>query len=113
MDSTTIAGSVQEELYKMVSDGRETEMILKFLVSSGIEENEASEMIRAARSEYLKKRRARGFTLGIIGSILLVVGFVLTVIFFHSDISIHYVMYGLTSLGAILLMAGMVDVIGW
>lgn len=113
METVTTLDSVQDELRRMISKGEEAEKMLNFLLNSGIDPQSASEMIIRERSEYLKKRRQRGFVLGIIGSGLLIIGFLLTVIFFHTGVNFHFVMYGLTSLGAILLMAGLVEVIGW
>lgn len=113
METVSTIDPLQDELRRMISKGDETEKILSFLLNSGMDPQAASEMIIRERNEYLKKRRQRGFVLGIIGSALLIIGFLLTVIFFHSGVNFHFVMYGLTSIGAILLMAGLVEVIGW
>lgn len=113
MENAIVTNQVEEELRRMIRSGAETEKLLGFLLNAGMDPQSASELIIHERSLYLKKRRHRGFILGGIGSALLVIGFLLTVIFYHSGINFHFVMYGLTSIGAILLMAGMVDVIGW
>jgi hypothetical protein len=113
METATTLDPVQDELRKMISKGDETEKILNFLLNAGIDPQSASEMIIRERGAHLKKRRQRGFILGAAGSAMLLIGFLLTVIFFHSGVNFHFVMYGLTSVGAILLMAGLVEVIGW
>lgn len=113
METAPALDPLLDELRLMISKGDETEKVLNFLLNSGIDSHTASEMIIRERSSYLKKRRHRGFILGAIGSALLLIGFLLTVIFFHSGVNFHFVMYGLTSIGAILLMAGLVEVIGW
>jgi len=60
---------------------------------------------------YAKKRKSGLFKLGI-GCVLLVLGFVLTVINYHSNESFTFVMYGFTSLGLLFLFWGLYDVFG-
>jgi hypothetical protein len=98
---------------QLLEEGKELDSVRHHLAASGADELTVDTIIRQIKSLSYLKRRRRGFLLGLFGSILLVAGFILTVIFYHSGISIHYVMYGMTSIGVILLIAGLVDVIGW
>ena len=98
---------------QLLQEGKEFETIRQHLHASGADELTVDTIIRQIKSLSYLKRRKRGFILGLTGSILLIVGFILTVIFYHSGVSIHYVMYGMTSVGVILLIAGLVEVIGW
>ncbi len=59
------------------------------------------------------RRKKRGFKLVFVGSFLLVFGFVITLLLFHSGFSINYAMYGITTIGIALLLWGMIDLMGW
>jgi hypothetical protein len=59
------------------------------------------------------KRKKRGFKLVLLGSVLLVSGFIITLLLFHSGNSINYAMYGLTIAGISFLLWGMIDLMGW
>ena len=105
-DYTTLASNLFKE-------GKDADSVRTELAGAGAAEDVIQSIISQLQSQNFLKRRKRGIAMGVTGSVLLLIGFVLTVIFFHSGVSINYVMYGLTSLGVILLMAGMVDVLGW
>jgi hypothetical protein len=98
---------------ELLNQGNDIKKISESLADSGANEIMIETVIRQLKSVIYLKRRKRGFKLGVAGSILLMTGFILTVLFYHSGISIHYVMYGMTSLGVILLMAGLVELVGW
>jgi len=113
MTATTQLESLFEEAKKLIEQGKEIESVKKSLALSGADDQTIDTIISQLKSLNFLKRRKRGFILGVTGSMLLLIGFVLTVIFFHAGISIQFVMYTLTSLGAILLVAGLVEIIGW
>lgn len=113
MTATTQLESLFEEAKKLIEQGQATETVKKSLAASGADEQTIETIINQIKSLNFLKRRKRGFIMGVVGSILLVIGFVVTVIFFHAGISTHFVMYTLTSLGALLLVAGLVEIIGW
>ncbi|HQQ95470.1 MAG TPA: hypothetical protein PLQ93_13030 [Bacteroidia bacterium] len=70
------------------------------------------EILDQARKVYYAKKRKSGTAKLGIGSVLLVVGFVLTVINFHSNESFTFVMYGFTSAGLLILFWGLYDIFG-
>jgi hypothetical protein len=113
MTISTSIEQVLDEAGKMVNDGIETDKIRSYLSNAGMDKQSIESLIHQLKSQLYLKRRKRGFTFGIIGSIMLVIGFLLTVLFYHSGISIHFVMYGMTSVGVILLLIGMIDILGW
>ena len=79
-----------------------------------IEKNHNSDEIEACFAALAKhkdqKKRTRGTLIIVAGVLLLGIGFILTVSFFHSGKSINGVMYGLTSLGLILVFWGCKEV---
>jgi hypothetical protein len=72
----------------------------------------ANEIVDQVRMVFYAKKRKSGLPKLGIGCILLVVGFVLTVINYHSNESFAFVMYGFTSFGLILLFWGLYDIFG-
>ncbi|MGZ3867095.1 MAG: hypothetical protein ACXVC6_15065 [Bacteroidia bacterium] len=69
-------------------------------------------ILKTIKKEYNKKRHDRGRFVMLIGLVILLVSFVLTCINFHSDQSITYVMFGISSLGLIVMFFGLYDLFG-
>jgi len=113
MEHTRNIEHLLEEANKLIETGKVTDDVRRTLGASGVDSETIEIIIHQLRSQQFLKRRKRGFLLGAIGSVMLLVGFILTVIFFHAGISFQYVMYGMTSIGVLLLIAGMVEVVGW
>lgn len=72
----------------------------------------SNEIVDQVRNAYYAKKRKSGLSKLSIGCILLLVGFVLTVINFYSNESFTLVMYGFTSCGLLLLFWGLYDLFG-
>lgn len=72
----------------------------------------ANEIVDQVRTIYYTKKRKSGLPKLALGCLLLVVGFVLTVINYHSNESFDLVMYGFTSAGLVFLFWGLYDVFG-
>lgn len=60
-----------------------------------------------------KKNQKNGLILLAAGCLTLISGFLLTLFLFYQNQSIHYVMYGLTTIGIILIFAGVIKCLGW
>lgn len=93
--------------------GVEDHHIESNLAKEGAHENVVKHILGELKALNLIRRRKRGFKLIFIGSFLLVFGFLLTLLLFHSNVCINYAMYGLTMTGIVLLLWGMVDLMGW
>jgi hypothetical protein len=113
MESAFAMEHLMETASRMLDEGKNPNHIREHLLASGAPPEHIETVVKQVKTRIYLKRRKRGFILGAAGSLLLVIGFILTVVFYHSGVSIHVVMYSMTSLGAILLVAGMVDFIGW
>jgi hypothetical protein len=70
-------------------------------------------IIRELKDLHYIRRKKRGFKLVLTGALLLVSGFIITLLLFHSGNSISYAMYGITTAGIIFLLWGMIDLMGW
>ena len=98
---------------KMLTSGKSRLEIINSLQSHGASNENASLFEnQARRCSYLRKRK-RGFVIGLMGIVLLVSGFFLTIFIFNADALIDVTLFGMTSSGVILLLAGIVDLLGW
>jgi hypothetical protein len=68
--------------------------------------------IKEARKYHFAQLRKDGFGKILIGAILIVVGFLITALNFHSNKSFDFAMYGLTSFGIGFFFYGLYKVIG-
>ena len=113
MDSTYRIDTYITQAKELLNKGVDFKKISEQLSAEGADDFVTDTVIRQLKSVFYLKKRKRGFRLGIAGAAMLIAGFLLTVLFYHSGISIQYVMYGMTSIGAILMVAGLVDITGW
>ena len=113
MESSNKIDTYLLQALQLAEEGKAIDVIRLQLTVSGADESTVETIVGQVKSVSFLKRRKRGVVLGAIGSLLLITGFILTVIFYHSGIPFHFVMYGMTSLGVLLLIAGLVEVIGW
>ena len=70
------------------------------------------EVLHQIKTLYYARKRKNGLVKMGFGSVLLLVGFVLTVMNFYSNESFSAVMYGFTSAGLLLLFWGLYDMFG-
>jgi hypothetical protein len=105
-----------EELYLLAKNMAEHNPDFAYIRESVFEKcNDrelAKEIVDQVRLVYYAKKRKSGLSKLGIGCILLILGFVLTVINYHSNESFSLVMYGFTSLGLLLLFWGLYDIFG-
>jgi hypothetical protein len=76
------------------------------LVKAGLNNDELETLRRFFLLEKKKERHRWGLTLTVSGSVLLVVGFILTAVLYHQGSPIEAVMYGFTALGLMMLLIG-------
>jgi len=93
--------------------GDDFSTIRSALINAGADDSLADTIVGQLRSAQHLRRRKRGFILTSIGSLMLLTGFLLTVFLFHHNSDFNAVMYGMTSVGVLLLLLGMVSVLGW
>ena len=77
------------------------------LIRLGINEAELASLRKYFTDEERKKRHHYGIALTVAGSILLIVGFILTAVLYHKDSPLQLVMYGFTGFGLALLVIGL------
>lgn len=77
------------------------------LLRSEQDQDLVAELMSALRKHIHKKNMKDGRALILAGCIVMVFGFVLTCIKFHSNESVNMVMYGFTTLGICILFVGL------
>lgn len=70
------------------------------------------EVIKDVREKYYKTKRSEGMVKIGIGATLILIGFVITCSNFHSNQSFSFAMYGLTTIGIIVVFWGLYNIIG-
>jgi hypothetical protein len=82
------------------------------LLTEGSDESTAVEIVKQLKLIHYAVKRKRGTMIILTGSILLFIGFVMTVSNFYANESFTYVMYGFTSVGLLLIFVGLYDCFG-
>lgn len=105
-----------DDLYAMTRTllvrGTATEVIEKHLSQKTDDIVLITVVITEAKKEYYAQMRKEGLPKVAIGSVLIVVGFLITCLNFHSNKSFDFAMYGLTSFGIIFVFWGLFKMIG-
>jgi hypothetical protein len=101
-----------QEAYRMLKHGQDNSTITAHLLKKGADNETIAAIVDQLKPLRYAIRRGRGIKLILAGAGLLLLGFILTVVFFHNNQSIDYVMYGLTTIGIVILFWGVVEVLG-
>ena len=96
----------------LMSERKEKYEIEKILAAEGADEKTIAEVMDAAKKELIKKQINRGCIKVGAGILFLGAGFLCTFLFNHSGLNYHISLYGFTSIGIILVFAGMIDMFG-
>ncbi len=93
--------------------GYSTEEIASQLRINGATETLLQKAIDEVKQLRLTSRRNTGFIWCGIGTFLLVSGCMITFIQYNSGQNIRIAMYGLTSIGVVAIIKGLIDLFGW
>ncbi len=109
LNQNDIPEHLVSEARKMVTAGADTTEISNRLAEMGADNETLGNLMEQVRKfRYIKKSR-RGFALIIIGALILVAGFILTVMMYNQDKPINFVMYVPTLTGATIAFFGLVE----
>jgi len=78
----------------------------------GAPENLLKDIFQQVKDRHIAKKRNSGFLWCGIGVFLIVFGCLLS-LFLYSSGNIRFAMYGLTSIGVVFTMKGLIDILGW
>ncbi|MFM2019249.1 MAG: hypothetical protein RL007_2905 [Bacteroidota bacterium] len=103
---------LQSGLTRFLS-GSDLSDVREHLKVSGAEANEVETVMQYIKKLHYAKRRKRGMTTVLIGSLLLVFGCVFALAMHGDTASFRTALYGPCIIGAILVCWGMVDIMGF
>jgi hypothetical protein len=83
------------------------------LREKGIAETMLQEIIRQVKKLRSSKKKKAGFIFCGIGIFFLIAGCMFTLLLYNSGANIRPAMYGLTGLGLVFTIKGMIDLLGW
>jgi hypothetical protein len=112
MSEHNIPNGLMHEAYQLYEGGHTTDDIKARFVARGMDGAMVDEVVDTVRAIRLKKRRGRGLTLTIVGSLVLVSAFLITYMLHHFNVNTDIPLYGLTTLGFTLLFIGMIYFMG-
>ena len=105
--------SVLQLAASLFRQGHSNDQITNHLRNKGIEDNLLQQALHEVQKMRQHKRRNAGFIWCGIGTFLLVSGCMLTFVQYSNGQNIRLIMYGLTSIGVIAILKGLVDLFGW
>ncbi|MBL7911564.1 MAG: hypothetical protein JNJ41_10960 [Bacteroidia bacterium] len=94
------------------SKGIDYNEIHKILLNTHDDEAMVYAVIKKLKSEHYAEKAKEGRKFLLIGFLLIIVGFIITCINFHSNQSIAFAMYGLTTAGLVFVFYGLYKIIG-
>lgn len=103
---------LQAGLARFIS-GSEMADIRDHLQQTGADASDVDSVMQQIKKVYYAKRRKRGITIVLIGSLLLVFGCVFALAMHGDTASFRTALYGPCIIGAILVCWGMVDIMGF
>lgn len=92
--------------------GMDFNAVQKHLLTLCNDEELVLDVVKKIKSEHYAQSTKEGRKFIIVGLVLLLAGFMIACVNYHSNQSINFAMYGLTSAGLIILFYGMFKVIG-
>jgi len=99
------------QLYK--KEGKTVDEIIAILTDEGLSNEEINTIIAKLKEEFYAKLRVKGFVYVGIGACLLFLCFIILFSMEFDHPFFHYILYGITTAGACLVLYGMVNVLGW
>lgn len=88
------------------------EKITEILLQKHNDEAMVYAIVKRVKSEHYAKHRKEGLVILGVGLVLILAGFLITCFNFHSNKSFTVAMYGLTSLGLVVVFVGLYKIVG-
>ena len=96
-------------IIKLLNDGQKSEQIATELINKGHDETFIKELVHETSKLRYAKRRAQGLSLILIGAIICLFSCIITITTATTG-SLPTVLYGLTSVGILVIFAGLMKV---
>ena len=107
---TTSHGQLSELVFRMLEDGAGKEQIETNLFAQGYEESFVKEFVTEAIKHRNLKRRSHALLLILCGAVICFASFILTITSSFSHDSFPWILYGLTTIGIVVVFAGFMKV---
>ena len=102
--------SLGNVVISMLDDGMRRDDIIESLIGKGHDERFVRELVAESSKLRDTKRRAQGLALILGGALICFLSFLLTITSSFTSTSFPYVLYGVTSLGVLVVFAGLMKV---
>lgn len=112
MNQHHVPDGLAHEVWQLFAGGHTTDEIMSRLLKRDIPREVAEEVVKTVKAMRMKKRRGQGLILSGIGSVVLVLAFVVAYILSKNGCDTAVALYGLTTIGIGLLFTGMVFYFG-
>ncbi|MBS1634747.1 MAG: hypothetical protein JST26_02415 [Bacteroidetes bacterium] len=112
MQNEDVYNALYDRARDMLEQQLSFELIYEKLQKEGADPLTASEVVSQLKMVHYARKRKRGSQIILFGSLFLLIGFICTCAFFHSGMPIHWVLYGFTTLGLIIIFIGLYDIFG-
>lgn len=103
-----IHNTYENQIKTWIETGLDNDAIIENFKKFGMDDNQIAEMLRLTNKIRNKKRTRTGSLLVLIGVIILGIGFISCIILHYLDQDINFSLYGLTCIGAIALIVGLI-----
>lgn len=107
---------IWENLYRLGNEaylnGATFDEIKELLNKEGQDADLAYAVAKKVIADHYAERRKSGVNILIVGAVVIVSGFLITCINFHANESVTFAMYGLTSIGILIVFWGLYKIIG-
>lgn len=108
--------NIWDEIHSLANQyyagGSTFDEIREKLVSRYSDEDLVNAAVDQVRSEIYKQKRKEGTTVLAVGLVLILAGFIITCFNFHANQSVSFAMYGLTTVGIIIVFIGLYKIVG-
>jgi hypothetical protein len=106
MDNNLKNESPGQYVLRMLEDGTSREQIEQQLVDKGHDRRFAQEIVAEVYTLRNARRRSKGLVLVLVGAVVCFLSFILTITGAFSGEAFNYVLFGLTSVGVIVVFVG-------
>lgn len=102
--------SLREYVISLLDNGKGREEIESILLEKGHDERFVKDLVKESIALRHTKRRSQGLTLILTGAVICLLSFALTITSSFTHSSFPLVLYGLTSIGVLIVFAGLMKV---
>ncbi len=99
------------KVLKLHREGYPVETIQRILKKEGLEEILLTETLCKLKLLIYKKRKSRAGLIMVAGGIIMLFGFIMTVMLFHNDHNFDFFLYGFTIVGLLVLSYGVYEML--